>query len=62
LHWTRRDAKEGEPLTIVCEITAEDTAEDLERIGDDLWELRVANFDRNGRSACVLDLQYDLAP
>jgi hypothetical protein len=58
LHWTRQDAKGGEPLTIVCEITAED----LEKIGDDLWELRVTNFDRNSRSACVLDVQYDLAP
>ncbi len=58
LHWTRQDAKEGEPLTIVCEITAAD----IEKIGEGLWELKVTNFDRNNRSACVLDVRYDLGP
>ena len=48
----------GEPLTIVCEITAAD----IEKIGEGLWELKVTNFDRNNRSACVLDVRYDLGP
>jgi len=56
LHGTRMDAKNGEPLTIVCEITTDD----LKSIGDNYWSLGVTNFDRNSASACVLSVQYEV--
>jgi hypothetical protein len=55
LHWTREDAKTGEPLTIACEITADD----LQAIGDKYWVLTVTNFDAINRASCVLHVEYD---
>ena len=55
LHWTRLDAKKGEPLTITVQITEED----LEKIGDVHWTLKVTNFDRNNGAECRLEINYD---
>ena len=55
LHWTRLDAKKGEPLTITVQITEED----LEKIGDVHWTLKVTNFDRNNAAECRLQVNYD---
>jgi hypothetical protein len=55
LHWTRKDAKHGETLTITIKITADD----LKVIGDNYWTLNVTNFDRQNLGNCLLDIQYD---
>jgi hypothetical protein len=55
LHWTREDSKNGDPLTIVVQITAED----IKRNGDNHWTLKATNFDRDNTSTCVLSVQYE---
>jgi len=53
-HWTRKDAKNGETLRVNINITTED----IKRIGDGYWSLKVTNFDRAGGTACKLKLKY----
>lgn len=55
LHWTREDARAGEPLRVAIEISEQD----LERIGDNYWTLSITNFDRDNPAACVLNVEYD---
>ncbi len=58
MHWTREDAKDGETLRIVAKISADD----LKRIGDSYWTLKVTNFDRDNPATCVLDVKYGAQP
>ncbi len=54
IHWTRRDAKQEEPLEIDIEITADD----IRQLEGKHWSLKVTNF---GRSAakCKLTISAD---
>ncbi len=54
LHWTRKDAKAGEPLKIAIDISADD----LTAIGDRYWSLKVTNFDAASAAKCKLTVQY----
>ena len=38
--WTRQDARQGETLTITTDISRED----IEKLGDRYWTLKVTNF------------------
>lgn len=57
LHWTRQDSRNGEPMSIFVEITADD----IKRMGENYWTLKVNNFDANNASSCVLDVRYELS-
>lgn len=54
LHWTRRDARDGEKLQIEAQITATD----LKAIGDQTWTLRVTNFDSDSEALATLNVDY----
>ena len=56
LHWTREDAKNGEPLSVQIEITADD----IEKIGDKYWTLEITNFDRGNSASGTLEVNYEL--
>lgn len=55
LHWNRQDARNGEPLVISCEITEND----IRRVGDGYWTLKVTNFDSGNTASCVLTVDYE---
>ncbi len=53
-HWTREDAKQDE----VHEISINITGEDLKKIDDWYWLLRVTNFDSVHTTECSLRIEY----
>ena len=55
LHWTRKDAKSGQPLEITVRITEEDIA----KVGDGYWRLKVTNFDPGGPASCSLEISAE---
>lgn len=54
-HWTRRDARQQEELTIEAEITDAD----LESVGDRHWKLDITNFGAANSADCQLTIVID---
>lgn len=53
-HWTRKDSRNGDPLTITVDITEED----IKKNGDRLWSLAITNFDAQHAPHCTLHIDY----
>jgi hypothetical protein len=50
----RKDAKNGEPLQIMKDITDLD----IEKVGSGYWSIKVANFDQGNTAQCKLRIEY----
>ena len=55
LHWTRRDARNGETL----EITADIGPDDIAALADRYWTLQVTNFGKNSGADCKVTIKFE---